>query len=156
MERLHLKVDRMPEEYVAESLLDALGAEDLDGKHILLPRAEVTRDVIPAELMKRGATVNVVAAYQTVVPGQSAARARELFGGREKPAWITFTSSSTVRNFVSLCPAGALEGVRVASIGPITSRTARDLGVVVDVEAREYTVEGLVRGIVEAHTAVPV
>ena len=155
LQRLHLKADRVPEEYVAESLLEALSEDDLDGKRILLPRAKVARDLIPAELTKRGAQVDVVAAYQTVVPVDSEARARDLFGREPKPAWVTFTSSSTVENFVRVCSAGALEGVRVASIGPVTTRTARDLGIRVDVEAGQYTVDGLVRGIVEAQAPVP-
>ena len=154
LQHLHLKVDRVPEEYVAESLLEALGEEALDGKRILLPRATIARDLIPAELTKRGARVDVVAAYETVIPPESEARARDLFGGERKPAWVTFTSSSTVNNFVRLCSAGALDGVRVASIGPVTTRTAAELGVKVDVEAKQYTVEGLVRGIVEARAPV--
>ena len=148
--RLHIKVDRTPEEYVAESLLAALTGEELRGKRILLPRARVARDVIPVELEKRGATVNVVSAYQTVVPEDVAARVERLFEGSSKPDWVTFTSSSTVRNFVSVCPVERLEGVRVASIGPITSATVRELDIRVDVEASRHTVGGVVDAIVAA------
>jgi uroporphyrinogen III methyltransferase/synthase len=150
--RLHIKVDRTPEEYVAESLLAALTGEELRGKRILLPRARVARDVIPVELEKRGATVNVVSAYQTVVPEDVAARVERLFEGSSKPDWVTFTSSSTVRNFVSVCPVERLEGVRVASIGPITSATVRELDIRVDVEASRYTVGGVVDAILAAKT----
>jgi len=150
--RLHIKVDRTPEEYVAESLLAALTGEELRGKRILLPRACVARDVIPVELEKRGATVNVVSAYQTVVPEDVAARVERLFEGSSKPDWVTFTSSSTVRNFVSVCPVERLEGVRVASIGPITSATVRELDIRVDVEASRYTVGGVVDAILAAKT----
>jgi len=150
--RLHIKVDRTPEEYVAESLLAALTGEELRGKRILLPRARVARDVIPVELEKRGATVNVVSAYQTVVPEDVAARVERLFEGSSKPDWVTFTSSSTVRNFVSACPVERLEGVRVASIGPITSATVRELDIRVDVEASRYTVGGVVDAILAAKT----
>lgn len=150
--RLHIKVDRTPEEYVAESLLDALSGEDLQGKRILLPRARVARDVIPVELEKRGAALNVVAAYQTVIPEDVASRIERLFEGSRKPDWVTFTSSSTVRNFVSLCPVERLEGVRVASIGPITSATARELSLRVDVEAPKYTVGGVIDAILAAKT----
>ena len=149
---LHIKVDRMPEEYVAESLLAAFSGEDLRGKRILLPRARVARDVIPVELEKRDAKVNVVPAYQTVVPEDVAARVERLFEGSRKPDWVTFTSSSTVRNFVSVCPVKRLDGVRVASIGPITSATARELAVRVDVEAPKYTVDGVVDAILTAST----
>jgi uroporphyrinogen III methyltransferase/synthase len=151
---LHLKVDLMPEEYVAESVLAAFEKADLTGKRILLPRAMKARDVIPVELGRRGARVDVVAAYQTVVPENAAQRAAEIFEGERKPDWITFTSSSTVTHFAGLCPAGTLRGVRVASIGPVTSATARELGIEVHVEAHEYTVAGLVQSIVEARAKV--
>jgi len=152
---LHLKVDLMPEEYVAESVLAAFESEDLDGKNVLLPRAAVARDLIPVELRKRGALIDVVAAYQTVPPDASSALAEKIFAADEKPDWITFTSSSTVKNFAKLCqaehlPGERLQGVRIASIGPVTSRTIRELGFRVDAQAREYTVAGLVESIIEA------
>ena len=150
LEHLHIKVDRTPEVYVAESLLQAFSGRELQGKRILLPRARVARDLIPVELEKRGAKVNVVTAYQTVVPEGLASRAERLFNEPHKPHWVTFTSSSTVRNFVSVCPVQRLDGVRVASIGPITSATVRELGVPLDVQARRYTVDGLVEVILAA------
>jgi uroporphyrinogen III methyltransferase/synthase len=91
--------------------------------------------------------VDVVEAYRTVVPQDAAARARKIFGGSRKPDWIAFTSSSTVRNFASVVAPDALAGVRVASIGPVTTRTARELGIEVAVEAREFTVDGLVEAL---------
>ena len=150
--RLHIKVDRTPEEYVAESLLAVLSTEDLQGQRILLPRARVARDVIPVELEKAGAEVSVVPAYQTVLPEDVTARVERLLEGSRKPDWVTFTSSSTVRNFVSVCPVERLDGVRVASIGPITSATARALALRVDVEAPKYTVGGVVDAILAAST----
>ena len=78
VEALHIKVDRMPKEYVAESLLEALAAEDLRGKRILLPRAAVARDLVPVELTRRGAIVDVVEAYRTVVPANPNERAEVL------------------------------------------------------------------------------
>jgi uroporphyrinogen III methyltransferase/synthase len=144
LEQLHLKVDLMPAEYVAESLVEAFAAEDLAGKCILLPRAAVARDVVPAELARRGAHVDVVEAYRTVIPEAAPALAREIFFGPRKPDWITFTSSSTVSNFVAAAGAGALAGVRVASIGPVTTATARKHGIAVTVEAETYTTDGLV------------
>ena len=150
LEGLHLKVDLMPSEYVAESVLEAFGEQDLEGKLILLPRATVARDLIPVELKKRGAEINVVPAYRTQVPKHSAELAQQTFNSDPRPDWITFTSSSTVRNFAQLCPIERLNGVRVASIGPITSKTARELGIRVDAEPERYTVEGLVEAIVSA------
>ena len=152
---LHLKVDLMPEQYVAESVLAAFAPQDLDGKRILLPRAAVARDVIPVELEKRGASIDVVAAYQTVLPDSSRVLAERIFARDERPDWITFTSSSTVRNFAELCPPEQLRGVRLASIGPVTSQTLRELGLRVDAEAGEYTVAGLVESIVEPLSREP-
>ena len=152
VEALHLKVDLMGKEYVAEGLLEAFSAHDLAGARVLLPRAAVARDLVPVELAKRGARLDVVEAYHTVVPDGLAQRIREVFADR--PDCITFTSSSTVRNFVAAGGAEVLEGVAAASIGPITSRTARDLGVRILAEARPYTVDGLVRAILELYTEV--
>jgi uroporphyrinogen-III synthase len=145
VEALHLKVDLMGKEYVAEGLLAAFEPYDLAGKRILLPRAAVARDLVPAELALRGASVDVVEAYRTVVPEGAAERARVVFA--RKPDWITFTSSSTVQNFVAVAGIDALEGVKVASIGPVTSATARSLGIAVTAEAREFTIDGLVEAI---------
>lgn len=145
VEALHIKVDRMPKEYVAESLLESLAADDLAGKRVLLPRAAVARDLVPVELTRRGAIVDVVEAYRTVVPEDAAARAREVLA--RKPHWITFTSSSTVTNFVQIAGREPLRGLRIASIGPITSATARECGMTVDVEANPHTVPGLVEAV---------
>jgi uroporphyrinogen III methyltransferase/synthase len=142
VEALHLKADIVPAEYVAESLLDALAGEDLKGRRILLPRAAVARDVVPAELAKRGAIVDVAEAYRTEATAGLAERAREVLA--RKPHWITFTSSSTVKNFASVA---SVEGMKIASIGPITSATARELGMHVDVEADPHTMAGLVAAI---------
>lgn len=148
LQALHLKVDLMPREYVAESLVEAFAAHDLAGKRILLPRAAVARDLVPAELAKRGAQVDVVEAYRTVIPEETREQAGAIFSAR-KPDWITFTSSSTVTNFVEAAGAAALQGVRVASIGPVTSATARKLGIAVAVEAAKFTADGLVEAILE-------
>lgn len=145
VEALHLKVDKMPEEYVAESLVKAFAPEDLSWRRILLPRAAVARDLVPMELKRRGATVDVVEAYRTVIPENTAERAREILARR--PHWITFTSSSTVTNFIASAGKDALNGVKVASIGPITTQTAHECGLTVDVEARPHTIEGLVAAI---------
>src|SRR6185369_7753424 len=142
LEALHIKVDRMPTEYVAESLLEALADDDLTDKRILLPRAAVARDLVPVELTRRGAKVDVVEAYRTAVPQDAASRTREVLA--RNPNWITFTSSSTVKNFVALAGAESLQGIKIASIGPITSATARELGLTVHAEANPHTIPGLV------------
>ncbi len=131
-----LLVDIQPAEYVGEALAAALPA-DLRGQRILLPRAAVARDVVPQMLRDRGAVVDVVDAYRTVVPEPSMPLP-------EHYDWVTFTSSSTVKNFLAL--AGPPKG-RTASIGPVTSATLRKHGITPDVEAQEYTTEGLVHTI---------
>ncbi len=145
-----LRVSVVPEEYRAEGLLKALGSKNWRGQRVLLARAEKARDLLPRELRRRGARVDVAAVYRTVVPRASRSRIAKILG-RRRPDAITFTSSSTVRNFFALLgregARGALRGVAVVSIGPVTSRTARSLGQKVAVEAKPYTVAGLVRAL---------
>jgi len=146
VEALHLKVDLMGKEYVAEGLIAAFAPHDLAGKRVLLPRAAVARDLVPNELARRGARVDVVEAYRTVIPDEAADRVREILA--HPPYCVTFTSSSTVQNFVSA--AGALPpATKAVSIGPITSGTARDLGIPIAAEARVFTIDGLVEAILE-------
>ena len=147
--RTGVKVDLLPTEYVAEGLIAALGDRDLRGKAFLIPRARVARDLVPRTLEERGARVEVVEAYQTVVPEISEDELTRLFTPR--PDAITFTSSSTATNLAKLLGedrlAEVLHGVAIASIGPITSQTLRKLGVDVTVKARESTMAGLVQAI---------
>ncbi|MBI3684454.1 MAG: uroporphyrinogen-III C-methyltransferase [Acidobacteria bacterium] len=142
LEAVHLKVDLMPEEYVAESLVAAFAGHDIAGKRILAPRAAIARDVVPRELAARGAEVDVVEAYRTVLPQA------DLSVLARKPGWITFTSSSSVRNFLALAGSVALEGVNIASIGPVTSATVHHYGLTVHAEAREHTIDGLIAALV--------
>jgi uroporphyrinogen III methyltransferase / synthase len=151
IESLHLKVDLTPAEYVAESLVGSFANVNLNGKKILLPRAAVARDVIPVELAKLGAQVDVVEAYRNVVPQGAAARAKEIFSGGKKPDWITFTSSSTVKNLLAIAGRKALQGVRIASIGPVTSSTLCTHGIEVDAEAKQFTIDGLIEAILAAY-----
>jgi uroporphyrinogen III methyltransferase/synthase len=153
VERLHLKVDLMGKEYVAEGLLEAFGPYDLAGRRVMLPRAAVARDLVPVELARRGARVDVVEAYRTVVPEGAAGQAREIFGAARKPDAITFTSSSTVRNFVDVAGATSLQGVKAVSIGPVTTHTARGLGIEVAAGARVFTIDGLIEAILEVFLA---
>jgi uroporphyrinogen-III synthase len=146
-----LKVDVVPREYVAESVVHTLKSK-VKGKRVLLVRAKVARDVIPRELRKEGAQVDVIEAYETVVPRSSQARLRAVMKNPNKrPHVATFTSSSTVRNFVELLGKKAntkqLGGILMASIGPVTSSTLRELGLPVDIEAEEFTIPGLVAAI---------
>lgn len=160
IEKIGLKVDVVPEEYVAESVVRSL-RDQVPGKSVLLVRAKVARDVIPNELRAAGARVDVVEAYETVIPAASRALLRKLMKDpRTAPTIVTFTSSSTVKNFVALLaprsPAKETKpiadvlpnGIQFASIGPVTSATLRELGLPVHIEARTFTIPGLVRAIV--------
>lgn len=144
-----VRADVVPEEYRAEGLLRALRNERWRGQRVLLARAAQAREVLPRELRRRGARVDVVEAYRTVLPSVSRRKLRRIFG--QRPDAITFTSSSTVRNFLALLGRGgarrALEGVAVATIGPVTSGTARGLGLKVAMEARPHTVPALMQAI---------
>jgi uroporphyrinogen-III synthase len=152
IEKGGVKVDVVPKEYIAESVVRTLRRR-IRGKRVLLVRAKVARDVIPRELRAAGASVDVVEGYETVIPASSRTRLRRLLeNARRRPDLVTFTSSSTVRNFVELLGARSakLEGIRMASIGPVTSSTLRELSLSVDIQAPQFTIPGLVKAIVEA------
>lgn len=151
LEIFHLKVDLVPEEFVAESLVRAFASEPMEGKRVLLARAETARELLPEELRRLGASVDVAPAYRTVIPEDAAERARAVF--EVKPDWVLLTSSSTARNLLTLAGRHALEGVKIASIGPVTSATARQLGLAVTVEAKPYTIDGLIEGILHVESS---
>ena len=142
----HLHVDLQPEEFVAESVVREFqkqgGVENL---RILLARAEKARDVLPKQLSDLGAIVDQGIAYRTVPETRdtTGARRRLLEEGADL---ITFTSSSTVENFLALGLPWP-KGMQVASIGPITSKTARDHGLKIDIEGRHHDIGGLVEAI---------
>nr|MDQ2660137.1 uroporphyrinogen-III C-methyltransferase [Verrucomicrobiota bacterium] len=142
----HLHVDLQPEEFVAEALVREFkkigGVENL---RILLARAEKARDVLPKELSAMGGIVDEGFAYRTVpeTRDDTGARRRLLEAGADM---ITFTSSSTVENFMALGLPWP-NGMKIASIGPVTSKTARDLGLTIDLEARRHDIPGLVDAI---------
>lgn len=156
-----LNVDVVPDEYVAESVVKSL-KNKVKGKRVLLARAKVARDVIPRELRKLGAEVDVVEAYETIIPKSSRLRLQAVLKDpKRRPTVITFTSSSTVKNFVELLRKGAghggprprkpvpstFAGIQFASIGPITSFTLRELGLPVNVEAKDYSIPGLITAV---------
>jgi uroporphyrinogen III methyltransferase/synthase len=145
-----LRPDLVPERFVAESLLDAFPAPSESGARVLLARAEQARDVLPVGLEKRGHRVDVLPVYRTVqaVPDASALeRVR-----RGDVDAITFTSSSTVTNLMDLLGVVPETQPLVVSIGPITSKTAVERGLRVDVEAAEHTIDGLVSALIASLT----
>jgi uroporphyrinogen-III synthase len=122
-----------------------LAAEEISGARILIARAAVARDVLPAELRRRGAVVDVVEAYRTIPPQDLAARARN--AGALRPQWITFTSTSTVDNLFDAIGSSELRDVEAVSIGPVTTAALRKFGVERITEAAEYTSAGIVGAI---------
>jgi uroporphyrinogen III methyltransferase/synthase len=139
----------VPDEFRAEAILEMLRPEEMRGKNVLIPRAAEARDVLVRTLRQWGAEVDVVEAYRTVIPKSDPTGLRALlFDGQVD--MVTFTSSSTVKNFAALfgAEAGKLMAA-VACIGPITQATAEKMGIRVDVVAKEFTIPGLTRAIVE-------
>jgi len=143
--------DLIPQKYVAEEIVTAIShADDLTGSRILLPRADIARPDLAERLEDLGAQVEEVIAYRTK-PETRALPPRLDSIRSQSVDWITFTSSSTVRNFLQLIPAEELKAhaIRLASIGPITSQTLRQAGMEPTIEADEFTIPGLVRKLVE-------
>jgi len=147
LEQAGLRVDLVPREYVAESLIEAFAQYPLEGRRILLPRAAAARELAPQALRQRGARVDVVEAYRTLPPADLPRRASMIFGAQPKPDWVTFTSASTVVNLLTAVGAESLRDVRIASIGPVTSAAVRRFGLEVAAEAQVYTSAGLVEAI---------
>ncbi|HZC34406.1 MAG TPA: uroporphyrinogen-III C-methyltransferase [Chthoniobacterales bacterium] len=144
----HLTVEVQPEDFVAEAVVEALHEfESVENLKFLLVRAENARDVLPKRLSQLGAIVDEAIAYRTVPETDDGTGARERFE-REGADLVTFTSSSTVTNFLALklrWPGN----LQTASIGPVTSETMRQAGLKVDVEAARHDIDGLVEAIVE-------
>lgn len=152
LHELGLPVSVTPQEYVAESLVASLG-DQLHGRRVLLARAAIARDIVPETLMARGASVDVVDAYQTMIPQKSAQLIAELFASVESvPQAATFTSSSTVTNFILLLQSAGIEkapsGMKAISIGPITSQTLRDHKWEPAAEADPHHLAGLIAAVV--------
>jgi uroporphyrinogen III methyltransferase/synthase len=140
-----VRADVVPERSIAEALVESLEAVEVEGRRVLVARAAEARDVLPEALEARGAKVDVLALYDTVAEKLDDERRAALAAAD----YVTFTSSSTVRFLLEA--AGALPaGVRVVSIGPITSATARELGLDVDFEAERHDIDGLVDALLEA------
>jgi uroporphyrinogen III methyltransferase/synthase len=135
-----IEADVVPERFVAEALLDALARIEVDGRRVLLARADEARDVLPDGLRERGAEVDDVAIYETT----REAPAPEALAAAVDADYVTFTSSSTVGNLSDAMGGRFPNGARVISIGPVTSDAARDAGLTVDVEAERHDIDGLI------------
>lgn len=155
--RYGLKVDLIPNEYNADAVADALRATGgIDGARVLLPKAEIAREVLADELRKAGAQVTEVAAYRTVPESGSRDTDPDIYKMllERQIDIVTFTSASSVRQFVKLIgeeqATDLLAGTMVASIGPVTAEAAQQMGIETKIMPKEYTVPALVQAIVEA------
>jgi uroporphyrinogen III methyltransferase/synthase len=148
-----LDVDFVPRRYVAEAIVEGIG--DVEGQRILLPRADIARRALAVELAEAGAEVDDVVAYRTVLANPPGEDVRDMLLSGEIDT-VTFTSSSTVRNFAAMMRdddlTEILRGAMIACIGPITAKTATALGLRVDVVAEEYTIKGLISALVSEVT----
>jgi len=148
-----LRPELVTSEYTAEGLANALEGWELNGLRVLVPRAEIARDALPSLLANRGAEVDILPVYRAVCPPEAGPALLRLFDA-EGVDVITFTSSSTVNNFVRAFPEDRLPAIlgdaEIACMGPVTADSARKLGLGVSIVAREYTIHGLVQAITEA------
>jgi uroporphyrinogen III methyltransferase/synthase len=157
LQQYYVRVDIVPEEFRAEAVVEALVQAGVAGKRVLLPRAAGARDVLPVQLRQHGALIEEVATYTTALPSDTAGELRGLLlsGGADL---VTFTSSSTVDNFVTVFE-GEVERVlahaAVGCIGPITADTARSYGLRVDVQPTSYTIPAFVEAIVRYYSGQP-
>jgi uroporphyrinogen III methyltransferase/synthase len=147
LESYGLRADLVPAEFKAEGVLAALGGVAVRGLKFLIPRAKVAREIIPDKLRELGARVDVVTAYENRKPSSDVNRVRKLLDERKISA-ITFTSSSTVHNFVEIIGKkeykSLLNGVTVACIGPVTAKTAQEYDIKTDIMPKDYTIPALV------------
>jgi uroporphyrinogen III methyltransferase/synthase len=152
LESYGLKADLIPSEFKAEGVLAALGNEKVKGRKFLIPRAKKARELIPDKLREKGADVTVATTYENVRPASDVDRIKKLFE-EKKISVVTFTSSSTVHNFVEILGQKGyktlLEGVSIACIGPVTAKTAAEYGMKTDIMPKDYTIPALVEAMVE-------
>ncbi|OPY74534.1 MAG: Uroporphyrinogen-III C-methyltransferase [Syntrophorhabdus sp. PtaU1.Bin153] len=132
--------DFLPDKFTSEGIIEVLNAVEAAGKKFLIPRAEEARDIIVQYIRDRGGTCDVIPVYRASLP-------KETVPVSEKPDIVTFTSSSTVRNFITLYGKQALEDTLIASIGPVTTGTLKDHGFQAHIEAERYDIPGLVDAI---------
>jgi uroporphyrinogen III methyltransferase/synthase len=147
-----LRAELTAKEFVAEGLLADFPEHEISGRRFLIPRAQKARDILPDGLTARGGAVDVVSVYKTVQPDAEEIRPVIASLGETRLDAITFTSSSTVTHFLHMIKGTGYEKApltAVASIGPITSKTLKDNDMAVDVEAGEYTIDGLIDALVE-------
>lgn len=144
IEELGLKVEYIPYEYCAEAIVKYFKNKDIKNKNILILRAKIARNILPFGLKKLGAKVDCIPVYETKLPKLNSRKID--FNSID---CLTFTSSSTVKNFIKIVSKKNLKCKKIAVIGPVTSRTCKDLGIKVNIQAKKYTLDGLVNTIAD-------
>ena len=154
--RMNLRANFVPSEAVAEAVIEQWPDPDMTDRRVLIPRAQEARELLPEKLRELGAEVQVLPIYETVLDSDNREEVLERFRSGEIDI-ITFTSSSTVKNFVQTLVGDQIsrlpelvKGVIIAAIGPVTAETAREFGLVPTIVAEEHTIPGLVSAL-EAH-----
>ena len=153
-----VRADLLPTVFTGEGLAETLLDQGVEGRNILIPRAEKAREILPETLRGAGAQVTVIPVYKNVAPEGKRVQLRdELEAG--KVDMVTFTSSSTVRNFLGMVDAEdssdlkrLMHNVVIAAIGPITAKTVTDNGLKVDIQPESYTIPDMVQEIVKHYT----
>jgi len=150
LDKMGIRVDLIPDSYISESVVKAFEKQDIQGRKILLPRAETARDVIPEGLTRLGAAVDVVTVYRTVASEQRKEDLEPILDAGKVDV-ITFTSPSTVMHFLEIMGKdfGLPPQIKIACIGPITAAAVRKAGWPVDILREEFTIPGLVDAITE-------
>lgn len=151
LQELGRDTDLQPQQYRAEAVIDLICQQGVKEARVLYPRAQLARELIPTKLTEAGAQVDDPIAYQTVPAASGGEQLRQLFIQRQVDI-VTFTSSSSVENFVALLGDDAtklIQSLVVASIGPLTTATALRLGLHIDVEPRDYTLDGMVAALLD-------
>jgi uroporphyrinogen III methyltransferase/synthase len=151
-------VHHIPKEFIAESIVEGFEKMAIKGKRILLARAEKARDILPRGLRKMGAEVDVVEVYRTIKPKGGSKKLKQLLEERRIDV-VTFTSSSTVDHFAELLKKEDLQkllkGIAIACIGPVTAKTAKEWGLKVQVQPKQYTIPGLTQAIAQYLSPLP-
>ncbi len=143
-EKFGIIPDFIPEKYQAEYIIEGLEKIGINGKKFLLPRAKVAREILPKKIRELGGNIDVVTVYETKMPDTKKDEVIDMLKNNEID-YITFTSSSTVKNFIEMIEnkIELLKNVKLVSIGPITSDTIKSFGLTPSIEAKKYTIEGL-------------
>lgn len=149
LESAGLSVQALPQQHSAEELTRSLRGQDVKGRHFLFPKGNIARDALPQELRSRGAIVDEVIVYKTVVPETDNLERIRSFLAEGKVNIVTFFSPSSVRNFVEMLGVEALAKTRIAVVGPTTAEAIGELGIIPAIVSKQPSAESLVQEIEE-------